>query len=143
MVKEKQLAQDFGIFGNLSAEAEPEIEPTAEGEDPEIVTAENDIFGLGSEEPEKKEEIPEVDKEAPATTSDDSSTIDEENEIEKLIREAGEGLAEIKDDPTVSPEVSEKLQEALDLNDELAAKVDSLTRQLDVSREQTNKNLET
>lgn len=125
--KEEAPADDKKPADTPPAEEKPEETPPAD--DPK-------------DTPPKEETPEEPAKEgAPADTPGDTTA--EENEIEKLIREAGQGLQDIKDDPSNTPEQLKKLQEALDLNDELSAKVESLTRQLDVAREQTNKNLET
>lgn len=166
MAKEKKLAKDFDLFGDLSEK--PPVDPAA----PEIPAGTedipNDIFGLGSAEPKKDEPAPEKEKEEPKKEEEPKpedelptdeketpnpeepkksdaplDTSDEENEIEKLIREAWAGLEAIKNDPEATPDMLKKIQEATDLNDELAAKVESLTRQLETAREQNNKNLET
>lgn len=111
MAKEKKLAKDFDLFGDLSEK--PPVDPAA----PEIPAGTedipNDIFGLGSAEPKKDEPAPEKEKEEPKKEEEPKpedelptdeketpnpeepkksdaplDTSDEENEIEKLIREA-------------------------------------------------------
>lgn len=119
-----------------------------------------DIFGLNSEETpkeetpaeetpaeEKKEETPAAEEtpkeETPKEDPTPSSTKNEEDELEKLIREAGLGLDELSTSPDLSDKDKKKVQELADQNSELQATVESLTRQLDAAREQTNRSLET
>jgi len=65
-----------------------------------------------------------------------------EDEIMRLIEEASQGFDELVKSENLTPEDQKKVQDLADANDELNAKVESLTRQLDAARELTNKNLE-
>ena len=128
-----------------------------------------DIFGLGEETPaeetpaatetpeEKKEETTPPSEETPAeetpaeeksetgeeTPSSPSDTKDEEDEMERLVREAGLGIEDLKNSPDLSDKDKQKVLKLEEQNSELQATVESLTRQLDVAREQNNRSIET
>jgi chorismate-pyruvate lyase len=63
--------------------------------------------------------------------------------MERLVREAGLGIEELKQSPDLSEKDMKKVVELEEKNSILAGTVESLTRQLDVAREQNNRSIET
>lgn len=102
-------------------------------------------------DPEEKNPLDEIDN--PTPTPEDKSeekkedtptdTKDEEDELERLVREAGLGIEELKQSPDLSPKDMKKVVELEEANSVLQGTVESLTRQLDVAREQNNRSIET
>lgn len=63
--------------------------------------------------------------------------------MERLVREAGLGIEDLKNSPDLSDKDKQKVLKLEEQNSELQATVESLTRQLDVAREQNNRSIET
>jgi hypothetical protein len=145
----KTLSKDFGIFGDLSEETKPDA-PAAEGEQATPPTdIPDDIFGINSDEPVKEEtptpeeeEIPTPEEGDETPPEGDGTTIEDENEILRLIREAEASINELEESPDLTPEDKKKVQELSDTVDELTARNESLSRQLEAAREASNKTLE-
>lgn len=150
----KQLSKDFDIFGDLS-ETKPDA-PKAEGEQATPPTdVPDDIFGITSEKPAKEEtpapegeeEIPTPEGEEPQPPADEEAGEGEgtevtEDEILALIKQAEEWLNDLENSPDLTPEDKKKIQDLSDVVDELTAKNESLTRQLEAARETSNRTLE-
>lgn len=167
-MNKKRLWKDLDLFPSLgdgAATPPAKEEKSAPAPDTDL----GDIFGLGEETPaeetpapedkstEKKEETPAEEtpaEETPApedeptekkeeTPSSPSDTKDEEDEMERLVREAGLGIEDLKNSPDLSDKDKQKVLKLEEQNSELQATVESLTRQLDVAREQNNRSIET
>ena len=163
-MNKKTLSKDLGIFGDLSEEAKPDA-PAADGtEATPPADIPDDIFGITSEKPVKEEkEIPapeeeeeeeeEAEGETPAAESegeeppteeegDGTDTSDAEDEIMRLIQEAEASISDLEASEDLTPEDRKKLQDLSDTVDELTAKNETLSRQLEAARETSNKTLE-
>lgn len=167
-MNKKRLWKDLDLFPSLgdgAATPPAKEEKSAPAPDTDL----GDIFGLGEETPAEETPAPEeksTDKktedtssteelpteETPAeeksekseeTPSSPSDTKDEEDEMERLVREAGLGIEELKQSPDLSEKDMKKVVELEEKNSILAGTVESLTRQLDVAREQNNRSIET
>lgn len=132
----------FGLGGEDTSKAEPEKE-----------AAKEDKTDKPADEPAAKTDPAPVDdtnildepdpsKEGAKDPSSPTDTKDEEDEMEKLIREAGLWIEELKQSPDLSEKDKKKLQEISEQNDELATANETLTRQLEVAREQNNRSVE-
>lgn len=133
-VPESDLGDIFGLGSETPAEETPK--PANETPKEEKTTAEETPA-----EETPAEEKTETGEETPESTPSDTQA--EEDEMERLIREAGLGLDELKASPDLSEKDKQRVIKLEEQNSELQATVESLTRQLDVAREQNNRSVET